>query len=1477
MCLFTHFAAGALAGGATGNVWAGAAAGLASHAVLDMIPHWDHPDWRVELAAGMASLLLLLLLPFSSAAAVVGGLMGMVPDLENLFQKLGWMGRGRFVFPTHTGLLPHGRALGPRSVVWQVAIFVGCFLLLGLLSPTSAQAATVGDARPVIGRPVVSVLQAADDRTVVQLTVPVTGEPVSWDAVDPRALAWPRAGWTGEDGRADTPPQWTLPVALPLRGQPAVRVLAVQWWKDPDPAAPAWPLVETGPAALASGVPVGGAVVALSSGGGILRRLTVEISHPADAFGREGLALADAKSGDVLQAAPAAPAGLLNPVLFGRLAAGERARAAAAAKADAGSLFGATSHWVRLEIDATGLYAVSGQDLAGWGVPTVSVDPTRLRLYRGGHLPLDADPEITDAEQPLRTGLTEVAVEVTGTGDGEWNLEDELRFYGVATSTWLDRFDPAADRLHHYDHPFASRAVYWLTWEDDATPSPLPGQPLRVAAAAAPAQGAPRRDWGHVRIHREEQALEGIGLVEDNFVWANTITGSRSETFTLANYVPGGAVRFSAEVRAAYWTASYEAEAWLNDDATAPAAIAFTSTTQTDSLRVRIIGQSTAGREGANVLTVRNTLTGGGQLLALDCFNVMAPCRLVAGRGLAPLAFGLWGDDVVDPGTAVDLVAAASSPGDVLLWDVTEPAAAVALTGDAATQQVTWGLVQEPGMDRHFVIGDASELPAVAAAARVTPVDLKGQGAALDYVVVAPSGFMNAAADLAAYRATDLPGVAAPAAAAVAVEDIYNNFSGGQKDPRAIRNYLAWLHSESGGRLAYACFLGNASRDPRNWKNKIPYQDLYDLVPTIVRTTFPGNPVYPSSMPWASDDELVSFDAAPGNEWGLLDYDLPDVACGRLPAIDGTEARAMVDRAIAMARRPEAGPWRNRALMVADDANRPGFSRPIKGIEPRHTLQAEELAENYVPRSVDVRKIFAVDYPFPPGSGVKSQVRAEINAALSEGTTLFYYVGHGAEDNLADEQLFRSQDIAGLVNGLKRFVFMAFSCDVGVYDSLVRRSMAEQFVAAPSGGAGGAICASQVSFVTNNEILSDAFFGNLYPGAEVDAERSFGQALLLAKNEMISSSLRSNSQRYTFFGDPALVLPSPEGGLSFAAASLDSLLTGQRHEAVLGAADVAAGDAYDLLAADSDQQAVFTCYDYYTDPVTGQIVYHNPTDYPWWRLGATVFRGTGTAGGGDLVVPFKAPLQLVRGERGRVRLQVEGPDEGRVAVAAVPVAAGSVGAADDVSGPSIALRFEDDRYRVSPGTQLEASLADTSGIAMVGTSPGNSIMLEFDDTGFMTDVTGGFAYDPDSYTSGRLAFGLPSDLDYGRHTVALYAADALGNVGSDTLSFELVPAGVADIASVSLFPNPTPGPCRLIFELSEPMTVRWDIYTVAGRLVRSLEEDFSAAGPRIVEWDGRDGEGDEIANGTYLYVLRGLGAARDGRDITRTGKLVVMR
>jgi len=130
VCLFTHFAAGALVGGLTGSAALGAVAGLASHAALDMLPHYDHPDWRLELGGGIAALLLLLAMPFASWAAVSGGIAGMLPDLENLFQKLGKLRRDQFVFPTHTGLLKHGRPLGPRNLFVQAAILVACFALL---------------------------------------------------------------------------------------------------------------------------------------------------------------------------------------------------------------------------------------------------------------------------------------------------------------------------------------------------------------------------------------------------------------------------------------------------------------------------------------------------------------------------------------------------------------------------------------------------------------------------------------------------------------------------------------------------------------------------------------------------------------------------------------------------------------------------------------------------------------------------------------------------------------------------------------------------------------------------------------------------------------------------------------------------------------------------------------------------------------------------------------------------------------------------------------------------------------------------------------------------------------------------------------------------------------------------------------------------------------------------------------------------
>jgi len=361
-------------------------------------------------------------------------------------------------------------------------------------------------------------------------------------------------------------------------------------------------------------------------------------------------------------------------------------------------------------------------------------------------------------------------------------------------------------------------------------------------------------------------------------------------------------------------------------------------------------------------------------------------------------------------------------------------------------------------------------------------------------------------------------------------------------------------------------------------------------------------------------------------------------------------------------------------------------------------------------------------------------------------------------------------------------------------------------------------------------------------------------------------------------------LPNPQDDLTFAAASLDSLKSGALQSVVVDAVSskflFGAGDSYDLQVLDTrfDQGYIMAWGDSIPEPEEG------PVEVPRWTSfvasGNPVFIGTGVAGAGDLKVDFKVPTKIRYGDEARLRMVVESVDDMHIAAQYVPSVQSATGPNDDIVGPVMDLAFEDDRYQVQPGDPLTAVLADTSGIAIQSTTPGNSLLLEFDNTGFMTDVTGSFAYDANSFTQGRLSFPLPGDLDNGPHLVALHASDTIGNVGSDTLSFKLGPVGVPMFKQVTIFPNPTPGPCRIIFEVTEPMEAQWEIYTLAGRRIRTItgNERFTPNEAGIREWEnGLDSQGDEPANGTYLYVLRGLGDGTQGRKITQTGKLVIMR
>ena len=80
-------------------------------------------------------------------------------------------------------------------------------------------------------------------------------------------------------------------------------------------------------------------------------------------------------------------------------------------------------------------------------------------------------------------------------------------------------------------------------------------------------------------------------------------------------------------------------------------------------------------------------------------------------------------------------------------------------------------------------------------------------------------------------------------------------------------------------------------------------------------------------------------------------------------------------------------------------------------------------------------------------------------------------------------------------------------------------------------------------------------------------------------------------------------------------------------------------------------------------------------------------------------------------------------------------------------------------------------------------------------------------------------------------------------------------------------PNPFTPVTRIGFELAQAGRVALGVYSVDGRLIRTLVEEERGAGSHEVTWDGRDAEGQKVAGGVYFYKLAAPGVAESRRMI----------
>jgi len=198
---------------------------------------------------------------------------------------------------------------------------------------------------------------------------------------------------------------------------------------------------------------------------------------------------------------------------------------------------------------------------------------------------------------------------------------------------------------------------------------------------------------------------------------------------------------------------------------------------------------------------------------------------------------------------------------------------------------------------------------------------------------------------------------------------------------------------------------------------------------------------------------------------------------------------------------------------------------------------------------------------------------------------------------------------------------------------------------------------------------------------------------------------------------------------------------------------------------------------------------------------------------------------------------------------------------------------------VNRDSKLIVALTDETGINTTGTGVGHKL------EGILNqqlqnpiDFTNYYSGDLDAGgKSGKINYQF-STLESGDNRLQVKAWDVFNNFSEDEVYFSVVDGNSLEVQDVFNYPNPFTDRTQFTFQqnLSSPIDVKIKVYTIAGRLIKEIEK-FNVIDRFVaIDWDGKDNDGDQIANGTYLYKL--IVKSVDGEfNKSVLGKLAVIK
>ncbi|MBN2071452.1 MAG: type IX secretion system sortase PorU [Candidatus Krumholzibacteriota bacterium] len=1099
--------------------------------------------------------------------------------------------------------------------------------------------------------------------------------------------------------------------------------------------------------------------------------------------------------------------------------------------------FALSDNWVRLTVGSSGIYQVTYNDLYSAGINPLLIDPATMRIFSSG--PLRQPEELDDGgsfEEDYH--MTEHAIHYIGADLGAFSPGESILFHGLGTRGWKDHIDPDNLDLEFYEHPYAKENIYWLTWGGS-----FPSGPRRMAerdVSNLPADPDTVIDSYQHRLHNEQDYAYDPQYTDDGWYWRLLGYGNNlfTNNFTLSDVTDG-----SGMLRSIAYSPYDSFELVISDF--------FINGTKVGSLDWRSVHEKFVPE--TLMVDLDNLLDSSNQFkvsIQTGDFMYMMWYDIFYKRDLIALDGAI---DFFTPrfdGRAGFAISGFPS-GGIYLLDVTSFGSPAFLT----TEDITGGIIEFEdvigGARRHYLAAASNVLltPGIEAisARGEAPVSLRDDPVSPHMLIVHNGRFEDAASMLAGYRETNLPGTVDPVVRAVDIDDIYDNFSNGMKDPIAIRNYVKFLYDNfsdaEGPIIRYLVLMGNGTNDPR------------DILGT-------GNDYLPLFMKdygrevVEDDDHFVRLDDS--DDWFI------DVAIGRMPVFTAAQAQRWVRDIIEYESGDDMGEWRDEVILVADDEFSTHTDCDFGFLD---TSEDMTLDYTYFPDFIDFNKIYLHEYPFD--GNFKPGARQALRDAWNDGALIINYIGHGAPNVMADEVVMEKADIPALTNGNKRPLFLAFSCSVANIESPFQTSIGQDLVLSGDGGAIAVIGGTGGTYADPNKTINYRFMMALFTSEDSTGTETLGNAMIFAKPYSSIPSNQLSLAQFLILGDPATKIALPSYQVEHERSEIDSMLTGKRytfHGTVRsgGAVYESFNGKADIIIQESSREV--------NEPHPCIPLATIKYDLP----GKSLFRGSVDVTGGRFTADFVVPLRCRTGSKARVRSYISSLNADGVGADDHLLIMNNPDPPDNQSPPDIDIYFAGQADKVKKGAILNVEISDTDGISILGKDPQSSIYLEFDRSGYFRAVTDYFKYDHGSSTKGKVEYPIPSGFTPGDHSVVVRAFDNLGAQANDTLQFEMIEDGLYTISDVFNMPNPVRVSTNFIFQLSSVADVILRLYNVSGREIWS-SKIYGREGYNSIYWDGRDRAGDIPANGTYIYMIDVSFRNSYNRSETVTGKVVLLR